>query len=281
MAVSAFPYVGGKTKLAGWITGHLPRHETYVEPFGGSASVLLNKPRSNIEIFNDLDGDIIHFFETVRNRPDELKEWASRTPFSEELHGEWVSEFYSGERPDDPVERAGRFLFLRYTQFAAKTGSSSGFKRDTGDPHVSPSATWASVPDRIPEICDRLQGVSVQNQDFGDVIARYDGPETVFYADPPYFGKEGTYRVEDFEHADLADALRGIEGRALVSYADEPGGLYAGSGWTELTRGHYHKAGASNAEQMDKVTERLYCNFDPDTVPSFSGQDQTTLSEVA
>lgn len=39
-------YHGGKWRLAPWILQHLPAHRTYVEPFGGGASVLLQKPRS-------------------------------------------------------------------------------------------------------------------------------------------------------------------------------------------------------------------------------------------
>ena len=73
MSLSAFPYVGGKTILAEWIIDQLPSHTVYVEPFGGSASVLLNKPRSNVEVYNDLDGDVVQFFEVARERPDELE----------------------------------------------------------------------------------------------------------------------------------------------------------------------------------------------------------------
>lgn len=274
VALSAFPYVGGKTRLAGWITEHLPEHTVYVEPFGGSASVLLNKPRSNIEVYNDLDRDVVQFFETVRDRPDELAEWARRTPYSEELHAEWTRAFYSGERPDDPVERAGRFLLLRYTSWGAKYAAPSGFKRDTARTRVGESMTWKRVPDRVDEVCDRLQGVSIQNRDFVDVIEHYDGEDVVFYLDPPYLDKEDSYRVTDFGHADLADALEGIDGYALVSYTDRPEGLY--DGWTEVTRGHYHDSGNRKDEDEEKVTERLILNFDPDDVRSFLGP-QTRL----
>lgn len=281
MALSAFPYVGGKTRLAGWITDHLPQHTVYVEPFGGSAAVLLNKPRSSIEVYNDLDRDVVQFFKVAREQPDELAEWARRTPYSEELHQRWTKEFYSGERPDDPVERAGRFLFLRYTQFAGKYEGPSGFKRDTPRTRVGESTTWKAVPERVDEVCNRLQGVSIQNRDFAEVIDHYDGPDVVFYLDPPYLDKEHSYRVTDFEHGDLADALDGIEGYAIVSYTDRPEGLY--DGWLEMTRGHYHDAGTRKDEDEDEenVTERLFLNFSPDDVPRFVDAQQQTLKTVA
>lgn len=276
MALSAFPYVGGKTRLVYWIIDQLPDHTTYVEPFGGSAAVLLNKPRSNIEVYNDLDGDVVQFFEIARERPDELAEWVARTPYSEELHQKWVREFYDGKRPEDAVERAGRFLFLRYTQYAGKYEGPSGFKRDTARTRVGDSSVWRGVPDRVDEVCDRLQGVSIQNQHFAELIDHYDGDNTVFYCDPPYLHKEDSYRVDDFSHDDLADALDDIDGYALVSYTDRPKGLY--EGWTEITRQHYHDAGTRKDEDEEQVTERLLVNYDPQKLPRFVDGQQTTLT---
>jgi len=278
VALSAFPYVGGKTRLVAWITDHLPDHTTYVEPFGGSASVLLNKPRSRIEVYNDLDRDVVQFFEVARERPDDLAEWCRRTPYSEELHSEWTREFYDGERPDDPVSRAGRFLFLRYTQYAGKYEGPSGFKRDTARTRVGDSAVWPTVPERIEKVCRRLQGVSIQDRHFREVIEHYDDEDTVFYCDPPYLNKEGSYLVDDFQHAELADALDDIAGHALVSYTDRPEGLY--EGWEERTRGHYHDSGARKDEEEEEVTERLLLNFDPDRTPRFVDGAQQTLPKA-
>lgn len=275
MALSVFPYVGGKTRLSNWVIDHIPDHTVYVEPFGGSAAVLLNKERSNVEVYNDLDGDLVQFFEVARDRPDELREWVRRTPYSEELHNKWTRAFYSGERPDDPIERAGRFLFLRYSQFAGKYEGPRGFKRDTPRTRVGESRTWQSVPDRVDEICERLQGVSIQNRHVVDVIDHYDAPDVVFYLDPPYLDKEHSYRVDDFSHAELAGALEGIDGYAMVSYTDRPEGLY--EGWNEVTRGHYHKSGTEKDESEEKVTERLIMNFDPADEPTFVDGEQQTL----
>lgn len=264
MAFSAFPYIGGKTALVNWITDQLPDHTTYVEPFGGSASVLLNKPRSDVEVFNDLDSDVVTFFEVARTRPEELAEWCRRTPFSQELHNEWTDQFYHGERPDDDLIRAGRWLFLRYSQFAGKVAAPSGFKRESaGDPKGTREArNWARVPARIEQVADRFAGVSVLNEDFRDVVDRYDSPETVFYVDPPYVDKEDLYH-EQANHAELASVLNDCQGRVLVSYTDFPEDLY--SGWTVLERSHAHNAGATGKE----VSERLICNFDPERTQGF------------
>ena len=274
--MSAFPYIGGKTHLSRWITDQLPQHTVYVEPFGGSASVLLNKPRSDIEVYNDLDRDIVQFFEVARDRPDELAEWVRRTPYSQELHSEWVEQFYNGERADDPIKRAGRFVFLRYTQYAGKYAGPSGFKTDTPKTRVGESSTWRTVPDRINDLCDRIQGVSIQQRDFAEVIDHYDGENVVFYVDPPYVDKEHSYRVTDFDHADLADALEGIDGYAAISYTNRPDGLY--TDWTEITRDHHHDAGARKDKSHDQVTERLILNYDPNTTPKFVDRQQQTLT---
>jgi DNA adenine methylase len=266
--------MGGKTKLAKWIVGNMPNHSAYVEPFGGSASVLLNKPRSEIEVYNDADGDVVNFFDVLRDRSDALVEFVRDVPFAEEIHNRWADEWFAGERPDDDVRRAGIWMFLRYSSFNGKSGTKSGFKRE---PIVEARTgqvadTWRQAPKRIHETAERLRGVSIVNDDFSSVIKRYDAPDTLFYVDPPYYGKEHYY-TEEADHEVLAELLNDIEGDAMVSYTDIPPGLY--EDWEEIGRTVNHNAGG-NVKQAD---EKLLCNFRTEIRPSFVDQNQTTLTD--
>jgi len=101
---SVFPYPGNKAKHAEWILRQFPAHGCYVEPFGGAAGVLANKPASKVEVYNDRDGDLVQFFITLRDRREELEEWLRQTPHSRELHLKYAKQFYDGYRPDDEIE---------------------------------------------------------------------------------------------------------------------------------------------------------------------------------
>src|SRR5262245_47952798 len=97
-------YHGGKWELAEWIIEHFPPHRVYVEPFGGAASVLLQKSRSYGEIYNDLDGEIVNLFRVIREQPAELLARVETTPFSRDEYRE------AFDASVDPLESARRVL---------------------------------------------------------------------------------------------------------------------------------------------------------------------------
>ena len=65
-------YPGSKWTLAERIVREMPSHKFYLEPFFGSGAVLFNKPRSNIETVNDLDGNVVNLFQWIKEDPERL-----------------------------------------------------------------------------------------------------------------------------------------------------------------------------------------------------------------
>lgn len=257
MTNNLFPYPGNKARHAEWIIQHIPEHTCYVEPFGGAAGVLFNKPKSKVEVYNDLDGDIVHFFEVLRDRGDELQEWLGCVPFSRQLHEEWTTAFYDGERPDDDIERAGRFFYLRYSQFGGKYYGTSGF---CTRPQRNGAHHLRDATDRLDDFAERLRGVVVELLDWTTVIERYDKPGTLFYCDPPYpdDNREGYYGCDGFDHKGLHDTLAEIKGDAIVSY-DRLLPFY-GDGWQIQTRRSTFNLNSKDGN--NECDEYLIMNFD-------------------
>jgi DNA adenine methylase len=256
---AVFPFPGGKARLASWVIDHLPSHECYVELFGGAGSVLINKPDAEVEVYNDKDGDLVHFFEVLRDDPEGLVEWLDAVPYSRELHEEWVDAFYKGYRPTDKYARAGRFFFLRYSQWGACYDSPGGF----GTSKVQNQAqTFANKVAKLESFADELSGTVIEHLDWETAVEKYDQPETVFYADPPYVGVEDYYPQDDVVHEGLLERLQDIEGEAVISYSDLPPG--AEDYWV-VGKDSSFVMNAGQSGQAKDCREHLLLTFDPES----------------
>jgi len=271
-----FAYPGSKTTYASWIIDHIPEHHLYVEPFGGAASVLVAKPRSEIEVYNDLNGDCVDFFRAVRDRPDELERWVEHTPYSRELFEEYVESY--PDWPDNLVERAGRFLFIQSAGFGGKLiGSpqkpSFRYSKQSGKP-TGTGVKWAKKPETIQRLQDRLKGVNIERLDYVEIVEKYDHKNGFFYFDPPYVDVgDDYYQTEDggFNHERFVDTLHDIEGKWLVSYDQNiPLGL------EDCRTVSRTKQASFSSERPEKV-ETLTMNFDPEQTAMFREQEQTGL----
>jgi len=276
-------YPGGKTTIADWVIDHFPKHECYVEPFGGSASVLFNKPRSTVEVYNDAYGRVVNFFRMCRDRPDELREWVDSLPYSRRMYEEFVADMRAGDEPEDPIERAGRFFYIQTSSFSAKP-QGGGFRINTTARSPADEIThkFEKSKNQIDRIADRFREVVIEDLDYADAFDKYDGDDTLFYADPPYVGDHNgnTYYMvgDDFDHDRFVDVVRDADGFVIISYDDLPdvlADLVDGDDWFVSERGRKY----SSSMGAVKDTERLVSNFDPSSVPGFGGANQSGVDE--
>lgn len=209
-------YYGAKCKLAPWIISHFTAHFCYCEPFCGGAAVWQQKPPSELEVLNDLDGNIINFFRMLRERPKELIRAIELTPYSRD-------EYRLSRQPGgDDLELARRFYVYLWQSFGATPKGNSGWRFQHSDNGYNVAHHFAKT-DHLWQVVDRLKGVQIENDDALSVIRRFDTPETLFYCDPPYLPetreRNGRYKEEVTKeyHCQLAATLNSIQGKAIIS----------------------------------------------------------------
>lgn len=264
-------YLGGKWKLAPWIIGLLPPHRTYVEPFGGAASVLMRKPRSYAEVYNELSDDIVNVFRVLRDPVTalELRRVIDLTPFSR-------LDYESAYEPTaDPIESARRVILRSFAGFgsgaatatrpkAMRTRASvwrppTSFRPNSNRSGTTPAHDWASWPEQIPAFVERLRGVVIEHRPARQVIRQHDRPDTLHYVDPPYLHStrnisnlSGRYQHEmsDVLHGELLGQLLAVKGMVVLSayrhdlYED----TLAPAGWTSIERAHRADGGRARIE---------------------------------
>lgn len=234
----ALRYYGGKWRIANWIIDQMPAHSCYVEPFAGGASILLRKEPSKFEVLNDLNNDVITFFEVLRDRPEHLIRAILLTPYSrEELRRARSS-------TDDALEQARRFYVRCWLSFGSGTGkSSTGWRYQTGYGDNSRATAIGSFNDteHLWAVAERLKQVQIECDDAYRVIERFDSPETLFYLDYPYVhstryhnsdNKGYSHEMTDEDHRRFAELARRVKGLVMVS--GYPSALYDEiyAGWT-------------------------------------------------
>jgi DNA adenine methylase len=207
-----FGYPGGKWPIRNKIISLFPPHMTYIDVFGGSSSILIAKPPSIGEVYNDKNEDLANFFRVVKHRPAELAEKAKFWIHSRSL---WT------EKKNDPplkdeVARAFRFWVLLEDSFGCM-GGTFGTSREQAR-SVSHARAY------LEEIANRLRSAHIECLDFRECIKKYDATETFFYCDPPYLGTKGGDKnypqLTEHDWDELRDLLSNIKGKFLLSSSD-------------------------------------------------------------
>jgi DNA adenine methylase len=225
--IKSFTYLGGKFSILPWMLEKLPPAKHFVDVFGGSGVVLLNREPSPIETYNDINGKVVNFFKVMRDQPDALIAALELAPYSRQEYEEALD-----DPAASPLERARRF-FVRTSQSQFAAGAqedSKGWACSFNDSRRGVSEkvnTYLNRVEGLHKMVSRLRTVQIENRCFRYVLRNYDTEQTLFYCDPPYMQtlRSSTKYEFDFANQDAYDlhyyASR-VKGKIAISGYKEP-----------------------------------------------------------
>lgn len=264
---SPIVWFGGKGGMLAKLLPLIPSHTTYVEPFGGGASLLLAHEPSAVEVYNDLNRGLVNFFRVLRD-PDRFGEFqrlAQLTPYARE---EFDLCRKSWSEAADPVERAHRWFLVARMSFAGSFGNGWSFAVTKSSRGMAARVSaWLSVVEMLPALSERLLRVQVEQKDALDVIATYDSEGTFFYLDPPYVHstrRSGGYEheLDDEQHRRLVRLLLSVKGKVLLSgYASAIYSELEENGWRRKDWKVVCHTGGDRKSKQQRV-ESVWFNYE-------------------
>ena len=218
----------------------------YIDVFGGSGAVLLGKPKSKFEVFNDVDGELVNLFHCIRDRFEEFLVELNLFPLnSREEFNIWLKCHDRGVDIEQFTDLQLEILDMdqrialsdtmkqvvrRRTEYPEIREAAAYFMR-VRNSYSSTGKSFACQPfnietlfNQLEEMSARIKEVVIERQSFEVLIPHYDRPDSFFYADPPYLNSEYLYDA-DFgweQHVLLRNILYGIKGKFLLSQVDCP-----------------------------------------------------------
>lgn len=253
-------YPGAKWRIAEWIIENMPEHHSYVEPFFGSGAVFFNKPLSNIETINDLDGEIVNFFEVIRDIPKELATKIYMTPYARAAYESAYEQL--NKINNSKLNRALNFCIKINMSYGHRCNSKVGWKSDVqGRERAYTLRAWNKLPDIIMEAALRLKETQIEKGSAIEVIRRFNNPRCLIYCDPPYLlearnvSKQYNYEMSNKDHEDLLNTI--IESKSKIIISGYDSDLY-----NDALKGWRKKTGYSLTQSMRKAKEVLWMNYD-------------------
>ncbi|KAA8668355.1 DNA adenine methylase [Clostridium sp. HV4-5-A1G] len=252
-------YPGSKWSIAGWIIKNFPEHHSYVEPFFGSGAVFFSKVPSSIETINDLDDDVINLFTCIRDNSKELVRKIAMTPYSRKEYDESFK-----IEALNKVDKALNFLIKCWQGHGFRTnGYKVGWKNDVqGRENMYAVYNWYRLPEWVIGIVDRLKQVQIENRPALEVIERFNYPNVLIYADPPYLldtrkAKQYKYEMTEQDHIELLEILLQHKGKIILSG-------YQSDLYDKMLKGWHKKSVKGQAEYYGADREEvIWTNFEP------------------
>jgi len=275
--ILAFPYYGGKFIHLDWLLPLLPKANTFADVFGGSGVVLINREPSPVEIYNDLNGEVVNFFKQLRDNGEELISLLELTPVSRKEFNDSISD--KRESYSD-LERA-RLFYVKIKQIRESNlmrKNESGWRYVVTQSRCGKSSNvsaWLNSMPKLKQICKRLLEVQIECEDALSILDRYDSDETLFYCDPPYVHSTRVdkncyvYEMEEEQHRRLLERIGEVKGKVAISgydcdlyqkYLKEEEGWVKYKRETKICAGRGH-SGSEDENNLKRV-ECLWCNYE-------------------
>jgi DNA adenine methylase len=216
-----FKIHGGKYYLSKWIISKFPAEYekmTYIEPFCGAASTLINKKMSVEEAINDIDIGIIKILRTIRDQCGDFVKCLKKIKYTKENFD------LASLRNDfaDELDAAINEIILRRMSRGGLKKAFSWSKRFRGGKPGDENA-WETIITALPIISERLDKVYIFNKNAIDVLKAYNKDDVLTYIDPPYLpdtrNSTNVYQHEMTvnQHIELADYLKTFRGKVCLS----------------------------------------------------------------
>ena len=208
------PWIGGKRRLADRIIPQFPPHKCYVEVFAGGAALYFMRPPAEVEVINDVNGELVNLYRVVKNHLEEFvrqfNALSSRDVFK------WLQQTPPHTLTD--IQRAARFFYLQQQAFGGKVEGQTW-----GTATTAPPVNLLRIEENLSAAHLRLTGAYIENLDWYECMERYDRPYTLFYLDPPYW-ETASYGVDfQFEQYEkMAELMSRLKGKAILSLNDHP-----------------------------------------------------------
>lgn len=206
---------GGKSRMLKHILPAIPEHVCYCEPFAGGLAVLFAKPRSEVEIVNDANGDLVALYRNLQFHLPALMgelDWlfASRTNLHDFIAQPGITE----------LQRAARFLLVNRTSFGGNMHS-FGVAKTTGG---GVAFDHGRMDELIRQANKRLDKVVVEHLPYERCLENYDSRDSFFFLDPPYLNaKTKAYDGWSEQHMrEFRGRLRGLKGKWMATVDDSP-----------------------------------------------------------
>lgn len=214
-AFPIIPWIGGKRRLADKLIPQFPPHSCYVEVFAGGAALYFMRNPAEVEVINDINGELVNLYRVVKNHLEEFVRQFKYALSSRDVF-KWLQDTPPETMTD--IQRAARFFYLQQHAFGGKVDGQT-----FGTATTAPPINLLRIEENLSAAHLRLASAFIENLDWYKLMEKYDRPHTFFYLDPPYWETEGygvDFGIEQYEK--MADMLRKLKGKAIISLNHHP-----------------------------------------------------------